>query len=99
MILMNLNFSWDKNKNTINKNKHKISFEEAETAFYDERAKLIPDPDHSQNEERFVLLGMSFNLNLLVVIHTFLEKVGVIRIISARKATKKESNKYNKGDE
>ncbi|HRG45876.1 MAG TPA: BrnT family toxin [Leptospiraceae bacterium] len=95
---MTLNFSWDNKKNAINKKKHKISFEEAETVFYDERARLIPDPDHSQNEERFILLGMSFNLNLLVVSHTFLEKVGIIRIISARKATKKENNKYNKGE-
>ena len=95
---MTLNFSWDNKKNVINKKKHKISFEEAETVFYDERARLIPDPDHSQNEERFILLGMSFNLNLLVVSHTFLEKVGIIRIISARKATKKENNKYNKGE-
>ena len=72
----------------------RISFEEAETTFYDERARVIPDPDHSQNEERFILLGLSFNLNLLVICHTFLEKLGVIRIISARKATKKETNKY-----
>jgi uncharacterized protein len=96
---MNLNFSWDNNKNSINKKKHKISFEEAETAFYDERARIIPDPDHSQNEERFILLGMSFNINLLVVVHTFLEKTGIIRLISARKATKKENNKYTKGGE
>ncbi len=68
MIIMRLNFSWDEKKNTKNKKKHKISFEETETAFYDERAKIIPDPDHSQEEERFILLGMSFNLNLLVVI-------------------------------
>ncbi len=94
MILMSLNFSWDDKKNTINKKKHKISFEEAETAFYDERAKIISDPDHSQEEERFILLGMDFKLKLLVVCHTFLEKVGIIRIISARKATKKERNKY-----
>jgi hypothetical protein len=96
---MNLGFSWDSKKNTINKKKHKVSFEEAETAFYDERARVIPDPDHSQNEKRFILLGISFSLNLPVVVHTFLEKTGIIRIISARKATKKESNKYNKGEE
>jgi uncharacterized DUF497 family protein len=66
MILMSLNFSWDDKKNTINKKKHKISFEEAETAFYDERAKIIPDPDHSLEEERFILLGMNFKLKLLV---------------------------------
>lgn len=96
---MNLGFSWDSKKNTINKKKHKVSFEEAETAFYDERARVIPDPDHSQNEERFILLGISFSLNLLVVVHTFLEKTGIIRIISARKAAKKERNKYNKGEE
>jgi uncharacterized protein len=94
---MTLNFSWDNNKNEINKKKHKISFEEAETAFYDEKAQVIPDPDHSQNEERYILLGLSFNLNILVVCHTFLEKFGLLRIISARKASKKERNNYNKG--
>ena len=91
---MNLKFSWDDKKNKINKNKHNVSFEEAETAFYDESGRVIPDPDHSQSEERFILLGMSFKLKLLVVRHTFLEKVGIIRIISARKSTKKERNKY-----
>lgn len=96
---MSLKFSWDDKKNEINKQKHKVSFEEAQTAFYDERARVISDPDHSRDEERFILLGISFKLNLLIVCHAFLEKAGIIRIISARKATKNEQSKYIKGED
>ena len=64
-----LTFEWDENKNRINQSKHKISFEEAETVFYDERALLINDPDHSLEEERFIILGMSIRANLLIVCH------------------------------
>ena len=60
-------FEWDENKNRINQSKHKISFEEAQTVFYDERALVIDDPEHSQEEERFIILGMSAKANLLVV--------------------------------
>lgn len=89
-----LKFEWDENKNTINKNKHNISFEEAKTVFYDEQALVINDPDHSEQEERFIILGQSSTARLLVVCHCYRESDTVIRIISARKATKTETNQY-----
>ena len=87
-------FEWDENKNSINKQKHKISFEEASTVFYDENALLIDDPEHSESEERFIILGNSFSAHLLVVCHCYRESETVIRIISARKATKNETEQY-----
>lgn len=89
-----LHFEWDKRKATANVKKHGVSFEEAKSAFYDERAKLIDDPDHSENEDRFVLLGLSSALRLLVVCHCWRSDDGTIRIISARKATAKETRSY-----
>jgi len=89
-----LQFEWDENKNTINKIKHHISFEEAETVFYDDLALMIDDPDHSQDEERFIILGMSSKANLLIVCHCYRASETVIRIISARKATKTEAMYY-----
>ena len=89
-----IRFEWDENKNTINKRKHKISFEEAQTVFYDAETLVIPDPEHSQDEERFIILGMSRQANLLVVCHCYRESETVIRIISARKATRNESVQY-----
>ena len=89
-----LTFEWDENKNRINQSKHKISFEEAQTVFYDERALVIDDPEHSQEEERFIILGMSAKANLLVVCHCCRSAESVIRIIPARKATKTESSYY-----
>ena len=89
-----LKFEWDENKNEINKKKHKISFEEAKTVFYDERALLIDDPEHSEAEERFIILGLSKKTNLLVVCHCYRASEDVIRIISARKATKSETGQY-----
>lgn len=89
-----INFEWDENKNSINKKKHHISFEEARTVFYDEDALLIDDPEHSETEERFIILGNSYAANLLVVCHCYRESETVIRIISARKATKNESKQY-----
>ncbi len=89
-----LSFEWDENKNTINKKKHHISFEEARSVFYDDNALLIDDPEHSETEERFIILGNSFAANLLVVCHCYRESETVIRIISARKATKNESEQY-----
>lgn len=74
--------------------KHDVSFEEASTVFYDENALLISDPDHSDSEERFIILGMSAAANLLVVCHCFRQSETVIRIISARKATRTEANQY-----
>ena len=87
-------FEWDENKNTINKSKHNIAFEEAQTVFYDEMALVIDDPDHSIDEDRFIILGLSEQSKLLVVCHCYRESDTVIRIISARKATKTESNQY-----
>ena len=71
-----------------------LSFEEAQTVFYDAEALVIPDPEHSQDEERFIILGMSRQANLLVVCHCYRESETVIRIISARKATRNESVQY-----
>ena len=71
-----------------------MSFEEAATAFSDERGRLIADPDHSDKEDRFILLGMSWSLRLVVVCHCYREASDVIRIISARKATKSERAQY-----
>lgn len=89
-----LSFEWDDNKNNINKIKHGISFEEAKSVFNDDRALVMPDPDHSDEEERFVILGLSEELNLLVVCHCYRDEDSVIRIISARKATKTEIKFY-----
>ena len=89
-------FEWDENKNSINKKKHGVSFEEAKSVFYDENALVIDDPDHSDlNEERFIILGVSEKSNLLVVCHCFRESETIIRIISARHATKRESGQYH----
>lgn len=89
-----IRFEWDQNKNVINKKKHKISFEEARTVFYDDAALVIDDPEHSEDEDRFIILGLSKQANLLVVCHCYRESDSVIRIISARKATRTESRYY-----
>lgn len=87
-------FIWDDSKNKKNKRKHGVSFEEAETVFLDENGLSMHDPDHSTDEDRFVLIGMSEHLRLVVVIHAFREDDDIIRIISARPATKTESKNY-----
>ena len=87
-------FVWDRNKSETNKKKHDISFEEAETAFYDEDGLFMHDPDHSRDEDRFILLAMSRRANLLVVIHCYRDNDEVVRIISARKAEKEEEFQY-----
>jgi len=89
-----LRFEWDNLKATANLKKHGISFDEAKSAFYDERAKLIDDPDHSEAEDRFILLGLSHSLRVVVVCHCYRGDGNVIRIISARKATSRESKAY-----
>jgi hypothetical protein len=89
-----LRIEWDKVKDRINIRKHGISFEEATTVFYDEKALLLADPDHSDTEDRFVLLGVSTSLRLLVVCHCYRSNDEIIRIISARKATKPEAEVY-----
>ena len=94
---MHLNFDWAKEKSTSNQKKHGISFEEAQTVFLDENALMIHDPDHSADEERFIILGLSVKFRALVVCHCYRKQDSVIRIISARKATKKESSQYYGG--
>jgi uncharacterized DUF497 family protein len=89
-----LHFDWDPVKAAANLRKHKVSFEDARTVFSDERALLIDDPDHSDDEERFVLLGLSSSLRLLVVAHCYRSAGNVIRIISARKATADPERHY-----
>lgn len=89
-----LRFDWDPAKAASNLKKHGISFAEAKSAFADERAKVIPDPDRSVDGERFVLIGLSLKLRLLVVCHCYRERSGTIRIISARRATKPETRQY-----
>lgn len=95
-----MNFEWDLDKARINLEKHNITFKEASTVFNDEQAILFDDPDHSLNEDRFIMLGMSSYAKLLIVCHCYRGKDDVIRIISARKATKSETKQYeeiNKG--
>ncbi len=87
-------FEWDENKNIANIQKHGISFEEASSVFNDDQALIISDESHSQNEERFVMIGFSYKYNLLVVCHCYRQNESVIRIISARKATKSEKREY-----
>jgi uncharacterized protein len=89
-----LHFEWDDRKATANAKKHGVSFEEARSVFVDEHAKLIDDPDHSVDEDRFVLLGLSSTLRLLLVCHCYRSEGNVIRIISARKASANEAKAY-----
>lgn len=89
-----LQFEWDDRKAAANHKKHGVSFEEARTVFLDEQARLIDDPDHSEDEERFVMLGLSSALRLLLVCHCYRSDDGKIRLISARKATARESKSY-----
>jgi hypothetical protein len=91
----NIKFIWDENKNRINKEKHKLSFEEAKTVFYDNGAIVFDDPDHSEDENRFLILGFSKTAKLCIVSHCYRENDEVIRIISAREATKSEERYYN----
>ena len=91
-----MSFDWNEEKAAINREKHGVSFEEAQTVFKDYNALRIYDPDHSDEEERFVLLGLSSALRMLVVCHCCRENEERIRIISARKATKRESATYEK---
>jgi uncharacterized DUF497 family protein len=87
-------FEWESRKANANVKKHGITFEEAKSVFYDDHAKLLDDPDHSDEEERFVLLGLSHTLRVLLVCHCYRSEGNIIRIISARKATSKESKDY-----
>jgi len=91
-----MRFTWDEAKAEENLRKHGVSFEEGSTAFADENARLKHDPDHSQQEDRFILLGFSAKLRLLIVCHAYRESDEVIRIISARKATPNERRQYGR---
>jgi len=91
-----LRFEWNERKSIQNKQKHGVSFEEAETVFSDEYGLLIDDPDHSGEEERFLLLGLSATLRMLMVAHCYRKADDIIRIISARKTTRKERDTYNR---
>ena len=89
-----LRFEWDDRKAAANLRKHGVGFDEAKSVFVDENAKLIDDPDHSEVEDRFVILGLSSALRLLLVCHCYRSDGNVIRVISARKASAKESKSY-----
>ncbi len=91
-----ITFHWDEQKNKINQQKHGISFAEAKSVFFDDYAIQFWDEDHSQEEERFLLLGISSKMRILIVVHCFREEDSIIRIISARKATKNESQEYRR---
>jgi len=93
-----LKFAWDEIKARVNENKRAVSFSEASTVFFDLHARVIDDPDHSQEEERFVILGLSQAPRLIVVVHCYREQDDLIRIISARKATKGEACWYHEGN-
>ena len=90
-----MQFDWDEKKNQINIKKHGISFSEASSVFLDENAILFDDPEHSENEERFLLIGISERNNLCLVCHCYREADTIIRIISARKATRTETMYYH----
>jgi uncharacterized DUF497 family protein len=90
----NIKFAWDPRKAKSNLVKHGVSFEEAQTVFLDASARLIDDPDHSDDEDRFLLLGYSFQAHCLIVSHCYLQSDTVIRLISARHATPQEEEVY-----
>lgn len=92
--MADLRFSWDPAKAQKNLRKHKVAFEEAETAFFDEQGLVLDDPDHSELEDRFILLGLSAALRILSVSHCVRETDSLIRIISARRPTRREQRQY-----
>ena len=92
-----MKFEWDENKNEINQRKHGISFDEVTSVFRDAFAIVFDDPDHSENEERFLIIGTSDKRDICLVSHCYRGQDQVIRIISARKATKTERNIYEEG--
>ena len=92
--MIDIQFEWNEKKDNLNKKKHSVSFTEAQTVFADEKGLLLDDPDHSHNEDRFILLGLSSRLRLLVVSHTYRKNDAIMRIISARKATRSEQEQY-----
>jgi uncharacterized DUF497 family protein len=95
-MMTELHFVWNAHKARINLRDHRISFGEATTVFYDENAREYYDWNHSETEDRYLMLGISDKLRMLMVCYTYRENESVIRIISARKATKTESKQYQK---
>jgi uncharacterized protein len=91
---MDLVFEWNEGKNIANREKHGVSFEEARSAFLDENARVLPDPEHSETEDRFILLGLGTSGRILVVCHCYREEESIVRIISARKADREEQRQY-----
>ncbi len=89
-----IKFEWDVEKNKLNTLKHRVTFKEAASVFMDGFARVIPDPDHSTQEDRFILLGMSIDSKILLVCHCYRENANIIRIVSARKANKREEKQY-----
>ena len=92
-----IEFNWDENKNEINKKKHGLSFEEAVEVFEDENAILFDDPDHSLDEDRFLIIGAIRSTKIYIVSHCYRDNDNVIRLISAREATKNEKRIYQEG--
>ncbi len=90
-----IRFMWDTSKAAENQRKHGVSFEEAKSVFFDENARFDHDPDHSAGEDRFLLLGLSYALRILLVVHSYREDDQVVRLISARRATKSERLQYD----
>ncbi len=96
MYMGGIQFKWDEKKNRKNMREHGVSFEEAQTVFLDENALRFFDPDHSEEEDRFIMLGISFKPRVLVVCHCYRENDEAIRLISARKADKNECKDYER---
>lgn len=94
--MQELRFEWDEAKNRSSIRKHGVSFQEAQTVFLDDQAIRFYDPDHSAMEDRFLMMGVSFKLPVLIVCHCYMESDRVIRIISARKATRSEATHYER---
>ena len=94
VYMSDIQFEWDSSKNRTNISKHGVSFEDAESVFVDENAIRYFDPDHSDEEDRFLLLGIAATLRVLVVCHCYRAEESIIRIVSARKADKTESQTY-----
>ncbi|MEK7316129.1 MAG: BrnT family toxin [Candidatus Eisenbacteria bacterium] len=94
--MVGIRFEWDSEKAIGNKRKHQVTFEEATTAFWDEQGLIVPDPDHSKTEERLILIGFSANFRLPVIVHCLRRRGLVIRILSARRATRSEASQYAK---
>ena len=90
-----LMFEWNSRKAAENRRKHRVSFEEAKSAFLDENARVIADSEHADDEDLFILLGLIIQLRLLVVVHCYRESENVIRIISVRKADPSERRQYS----